>query len=90
MDYRIRGKKNFDQMLDKTKKFNAKYSDNQIIIRSNAAYAMRDLGIDGSYGHGFQLLATLFLFDEIYEEGLIAADYSCAQEYLVAPWGTCS
>ena len=90
MDYHSNGKKNFGRLLEKTNRFVSLHSKKQIVVRSNAAFAMRDFGIDGSYGHGFQLLATLFLFDEIYDEGMIAADYNAAQEYLVAPWGTCS
>ncbi|MFT5866842.1 MAG: hypothetical protein ACI82I_002597 [Gammaproteobacteria bacterium] len=90
MDYLPSGKNNFKRLLKKTEEFTQKYSGERHVVRSNAANAMAKSGIDGSYGHGFQLLASLYLFDKIYDEGMIAADYSISQEYIVAPWGTCS
>lgn len=88
MDYQQSDKAKFEKLQNRTAAFRAKYSDESIEVKSNAASIMRRFGVASDIGHGFQLFATLFLFDATHNLGLIAADYTVSQDYLTIPWGT--
>lgn len=88
MDYQQSDKAKFERLKKRTADFRAKYSDESIEVISNAASTMRRFGVASDIGHGFQLFATLFLFDATHNIGLIAADYTVPQDYLTIPWGT--
>jgi len=88
MDYQRSDKAKFENLKNRTADFRAKYSDESIDVISNAASIMRRFGVASDIGHGFQLFATLFLFDATHNIGLIAADYTASQDYLTIPWGT--
>lgn len=88
MDYRRQDHERFHKLRERTSRFRELYAGDSIEVRSNAASVMRRFGISSSIGHGFQLFATLFLFDHQYDQGLIASDFTTSQDYLTIPWGT--
>lgn len=88
MDYRRDDHDKFEALQAKTRAFREKYAAENILVRSNAASIMRRFGVSSSYGHGFQLFSTLFLFDNTHNLGLISSDFTTDQDYLTLPWGT--
>ena len=88
MDYKAEDIQRFDELKKKIKPLTSKISGSHYCIRSNAAQVMSRFGIQGDIGHGFHLFGNLFLFEDKYKVGVIAADCSFASEFVMSPWGT--
>lgn len=90
MDYDAQDAVRFNALLDKTRPLRDLAINEHYTITSNAAQIMARYGIHGDCGHGFQLFGSLFLFEDRYRSGSIAADCTRQIEMLISPWGTSS
>ncbi len=90
MDYDAEDAVRFNALLSKTQPLRDLAISEHYTITSNAADIMARYGIQGDCGHGFQLFGSLFLFEDRYRSGSIAADCTRQIEMLIAPWGTSS
>lgn len=90
MDYAPDDTNRFEALMDKTRPLRELAIGEHYTIRSNAAEIMGRFGVGPDCGHGFQLFGTLFLFEDRYENGCIAADCTRQIEMLICPWGTSS
>ena len=88
MDYHRDDSERFKKLMAQTEACRGRYGNENFEVRSNAAAIMRKFGVSSAIGHGFQLFATLFLFDDSHDLGLIASDFTSQQDYLTIPWGT--
>jgi hypothetical protein len=88
MDYKADDDERFNALLSKTAPLRQEVIDQHFLIRSNVAQQMKQHGIDADIGHGFHLFGCLFLFEDEYRHGAIAADSPVDQDYILAPWGT--
>ncbi|MEH6564945.1 MAG: hypothetical protein V7756_06460 [Halopseudomonas sp.] len=90
MDYDAQDAVRFDALMTKTRPLRELAINEHYTITSNAAQTMARYGIRGDCGHGFQLFGSLFLFEDRYRSGSIAADCTRQIEMLISPWGTSS
>ncbi|WP_022961412.1 hypothetical protein [Halopseudomonas pelagia] len=90
MDYDADDTVRFNALLAKTRPLRDLAINEHYIVRSNAAEIMARYGTHGDCGHGFQLFGSLFLLEDRYRSGSIAADCTRQIEMLICPWGTSS
>ena len=90
MDYSPQDTTRFKALMAKTQPLRELAIKESYTLRSNAAEVMKRFGTDADCGHGFQLFGSLFLFEDRYSRGSIAADSSIYLEPLIFPWGTSS
>lgn len=90
MDYDADDTVRFNALLSRIRPLRDLAINEHYIARSNAAEIMARYGIHGDCGHGFQLFGSLFLFEDSYRNGSIAADCTKQIEMLICPWGTSS
>lgn len=90
MDYDAEDAVRFNALMDKTRPLRELAINEHYTITSNAAQVMDRYGIHGDCSHGFQLFGSLFLFEDRYRSGNIAADCTRQIEMLISPWGTSS
>ncbi|MGE6527592.1 hypothetical protein ACQKEM_00950 [Pseudomonas sp. NPDC077382] len=88
MDYRYKDRIRFDELVEKVQALVTLSCDKHYLIHTDAYEAYADCGIRGGVGHVFVLASMLFLFENRYRTGEIAADCSRVGEYHFWPWGT--
>lgn len=88
MDYKTADQNRFEKLKKKIKPLTAQITGKHYFIKSDAADVMSKFGIDGGIGHGFHLFGNLFLFEDDYTCGVIAADCTPTLDFIISPWGT--
>jgi hypothetical protein len=73
---------NFDALLNKTHPLLKALNCERAIIRTDAKRDPSELT------HGFTLASCLFLCSDLFEEGILAADWTHAADFSVHPWGS--
>lgn len=88
MDYQTTDQNRFEKLKNKIKPLTTQIRGKHYFIKSNAADVMSKFGINGGIGHGFHLFGNLFLFEDDYTCGAIAADCTPTLDFIISPWGT--
>lgn len=88
MDYKTTDVNRFKELTKKIHPLTSLIKGEHYYLKSNATEVMSKFGIDGGIGHGFQLFASLFIFEAEYSAGAIAADCSPLLDFIISPWGT--
>jgi hypothetical protein len=73
---------NFDALLNKTEPLLKALNCERAIIRTDAKR------YPSGWTHGFTLASCLFLCSDLFEEGVLAADWTHAADFSVHPWGS--
>lgn len=88
MDYQPGDDDRFARLMDKTADTRATYGQRTVNIRSNAASVMRRFDINPDIGFAFNAFACLFLVQNHFSGGMIAADNPLHIEFLRMPYGS--
>ena len=84
MDYKFEDSDRFSELIDKTTPLLRNLNYKRVIIRTNAASYSQGARLT----HGFTLSGCAFLLGDLFDEAILAADYTWEQDMVSFPWGT--